>query len=299
MQSLQNYLNTSLEWLSSRGMLVNSDKTYIVRSGPIKQNKAYYAGKDPIKFVSNMRDLGLQFSQDGSYRDQIDIAKNKATRKANWCLRVFKNRSIDFFQTIWKALIRPHLDYGSPVWAPTYQKDITKIEDVLRNFSRRCPAISSYHYWDQLKALKLSSCERRIERYTIIYTFKILRGEVDDPGAFTTRYTNKRGTLLKSTLKIRGTEGLKTVIAGSFGTKAVQLFNSLPRFVREFDGPSTSFKQHLQIYLSDVPDQPRGKSGFNLPQAVIPSSGIRSNSLIYWRCYLETAWPQYPWNSQE
>ena len=196
-------------------------------------------------------------------------------------------------------MIRPHLDYGSPVWAPTYQKDITKIEDVLRNFSRRCPAIADLHYWDRLRALQLTSCERRMERFIILYTFKIIRKEVDDPGAFTTRYTIKRGPLLRNTLKMRGSEGLKTVIAGSFGTKAVQLYNSLPRYVREFDGPSSSLKQHLQIYLSEVPDMPRGKSGLNLPLAVIPGTGIRSNSLIYWRNILEKEWPNYLWNLQK
>ena len=123
-------------------------------------------------------------------------------------LRVFRNRSIDFFRTIWKALIRPHLDYGSPVWAPTYQKDITKIEDVLRNFTRRCPAIAGLHYWDRLRALKLMSCERRMERFIILYTFKIIRKEVDDPGAFTVKYTIKRGLLLRSTLKMTGSQGL-------------------------------------------------------------------------------------------
>merc|ERR1711873_117154 len=147
--------------------------------------------------------------------------------------RDLKNRSIDFFQTVWKALIRLHLDYRSPVWAPTYQKDITKIEDVLRNFTRICPVISGLHYWDRLKALKLMPCERRRERFIILYTFKIIRKEVDDPGAFTTKYTIERGLLLRNTLKMRGSEGLKTVIAGSFGTKAVELYNSLPRFVGE------------------------------------------------------------------
>ena len=125
----------------------------------------------------------------------------------------------------------------------------------------------------------MMSCERRRERFIILYTFKIIRREVDDPGAFTIRYTNMRGLLLRRSLKMIGTPGLKTMIGGSFGTKAVQLFNSLPRFVREYQGPSTSLKQHLQIYLSDVPDMPRGKSGFNLPQAVIPGLGIRSNSI--------------------
>ena len=96
-----------------------------------------------------------------------------------------------------------------------------------------------------------------------------------------------------------GSQGLKTVIGGSFGTKAVQLFNSLPRYVREYNGPSTSLKQHLQIYLSDVPDMPRGKIGLNLPLAVIPGSGIRSNSLTHWRNFLEKEWPKYPWNLQK
>ena len=101
------------------------------------------------------------------------------------------------------------------------------------------------------------SCERRMERFIILYTFKIIRKEVDDPGTFTIKYTIKRGLLLRSTLKMTGSQGLKTVIGGSFGTKAVQLFNS------------------------DVPDMPRGKSGLNLPQAVIPGLGIRSNSLTH------------------
>ena len=103
----------------------------------------------------------------------------------------------------------------------------------------------------------MKSCERRRERFIILYTFKILRNEVDDPGAFTTRHTSKRGLILKSSLKMLGSPGLKTVIGGSLGTKAVQLFNSLPRFIREYHGLSSSLKQYLQIYLSDIPDQPR------------------------------------------
>ena len=67
----------------------------------------------------------------------------------------------------------------------------------------------------------MMSCERRKERFIIIYTFKILRKEVDDPGAFTTRHTSKRGLLPKSSLKMTGSPGMKTVIGGSFGTKEV------------------------------------------------------------------------------
>ena len=279
-------------------MTVNGDKSYTVRCGPLKQDKTYTAGVEPIKYTNSMRDLGLQFASDGSYKDQIAVAKKKASRRANWILRVFKNCSQDFFKQIWKSLIQPHLDYGSPVWAPSCQKDITAIEDVLRRFTRRCPSISHLHYWDRLKKLGLMSSERRRERYIILYTFKILRKEVDDPGCFLVRHSAKRGITLRNTLKLGGKPGLKKVIEGSFGAKAVKLFNSLPRYIREYTGPSSSLKSHLQTYLDEVPDQPRGKSGHNLPQGVIPESGVRSNSLVYWRPFLEKTWKHYPWNAQ-
>ena len=70
-------------------MTVNGDKSYTVHCGPLKQNKTYFVRNEPIKFTSSMRDLGVQFCSDGSYKDQIAIAKKKASRKANWVLRVF------------------------------------------------------------------------------------------------------------------------------------------------------------------------------------------------------------------
>ena len=146
MESLQKYLDLTLSWMEKMGMTVNGDKSYTVRCGPLKQNKTYFAGKEPIKFTSSMRDLGLQFCSDASYKEQIGIASKKASRKANWVLRVFQSRRQDFFKHIWKSLIKPHLDYGSPIWAPNTQKDITAIEDVLRSFTRRCLAVSQYHY---------------------------------------------------------------------------------------------------------------------------------------------------------
>ena len=203
-----------------------------------------------------MRDLGLQFCNDASYKEQIGIASKKASRKANWVLRVFRNHSPDFFKNIWKSLIQPHLDYGCPVWSPSTQKTITVIEDVLRRFTKRCPGISHLHYWDRLKKLGLNSMERRRECYIILYVFKILRKEVDDPGSFTVKHSAKRGLTLRNTLKMAGKPALRRVIEGSFGAKAVKLFNSLPRFIREYQGPSSSIKNYLQIYLSEVPDQP-------------------------------------------
>ena len=37
-------------------------------------------------------------------------------------------------------------------------------------------------YWDQLKSMKMLSLQRRLERYHIIYTWKVLEGLVPDCG---------------------------------------------------------------------------------------------------------------------
>ena len=121
MDSLQKYLDITLNWMEKMGMTVNGDKSYTVRCGPLKQNKTYFAGKEPIKFTTSMRDLGIQFCSEASYKDQIGIEQKKASRKANWVLRVFRNRSPNFFKNIWKSLIQPHLDYGCPIWLPSTQ----------------------------------------------------------------------------------------------------------------------------------------------------------------------------------
>ena len=86
----------------------------------------------------------------------------------------------------------------------------------------------------QTEEIGLNSMERRHERYIILYVFKILRKEVDDPGSFTVKHSAKRGLTLRNTLKLAGKPALRRVIEGSFGAKAVKLFDSLPRFIREY-----------------------------------------------------------------
>ena len=74
MSNLQKYIDLTLGWMSSMGMTVNGDKSYTVRCGPVKQSKTYFVSNELIKFFSNMRDLGVQFAQDGSYNDQVEVA---------------------------------------------------------------------------------------------------------------------------------------------------------------------------------------------------------------------------------
>ena len=78
-----------------------------------------------------------------------------------------------------KSLVRPILEYGNTVWAPCLIKNITRIENVQRRFTKRITAMNNLEYEQRLMALKLPSLEYRRARGDMIETFKIIHGYYD------------------------------------------------------------------------------------------------------------------------
>ena len=84
-------------------------------------------------------------------------------------------------------------------------------------------------YFQRLKALRLYSIERRFERYSIIYMWKIRKGIVINPGI---EWDNNEGSRLGLTAKVpKYTNKLKE---HSFFVKGPKLFNMLPKEIKEF-----------------------------------------------------------------
>ena len=80
--------------------------------------------------------------------------------------------------TLFKSLVLSRLDYGSQLWSPYKAKDISLLESVQRAFTKHFQGMHTYSYADRLSMLKLYSLQRRRDRYTIIYVWKILESIV-------------------------------------------------------------------------------------------------------------------------
>ena len=59
MDNLQKCLDLTLGWMENMGITVDGNKSYTVSFESVKQNRTYYAGKEPTKFTTSMRDLGV------------------------------------------------------------------------------------------------------------------------------------------------------------------------------------------------------------------------------------------------
>ena len=130
---------------------------------------------DPIDTV---KDLGVLVSSDLSWSPHIAAIVTRARGVAAWVLSVFKTRSTDVMLTLYKSMIRSHLEYCCPLWHPSKVSDIELLESVQREFTRKIYGCQSISYWERLKRLGLFSLQRRRERYILICMWRILHGVI-------------------------------------------------------------------------------------------------------------------------
>uniref|UniRef100_A0A8D8TQH5 Reverse transcriptase n=1 Tax=Cacopsylla melanoneura TaxID=428564 RepID=A0A8D8TQH5_9HEMI len=92
---------------------------------------------NPTKQVHTCTDLGITFSNNLSWDKQIEDIRNRSFRKLGMIIRYCKPmQDIDTILTLYRALVRSTMEYGSVLWIPKTKKDIKSIEDVQARFVR-------------------------------------------------------------------------------------------------------------------------------------------------------------------
>jgi len=123
---------------------------------------------DTMYPTNDLRDLGVQVTSELSWSKHVSNITRKGRTVASWVFSVFKTRNTETMLTLYKSLVRSHLEYCCPLWNPSKITDIQLLEGVQRTFTTKTWGVQHLDYWDRLKALNLMSLQRRRERYIII-----------------------------------------------------------------------------------------------------------------------------------
>ena len=122
-----------------------------------------------IEVAEKVKDLGVLFSPSLNWKDHLHKITDTARSMMAWALSVFYSRETLPMLTIYKSLIRCHLEYCCPLWHSNNRGDISEIESVQRTFTAKIQSVKHLTYWERLAKLDLMSLQRRREILTILY----------------------------------------------------------------------------------------------------------------------------------
>ena len=295
-KTLQDDLDKIFIWKTEHNMKFNSDKFEHVSHGRefrsnIEIPRSSYKTDESVevKMKKVVRDLGIEISESSEFTDHINLICKRARDKGAWIFRNLYRRDYEFLSFMWRVYVQPIFDYGCQLWSPSTQSDIRKMEDVLRNFTARAQSTNqdedNYNFWQRISLLNLSSQQRRQERFTIIYIWKIMENLVPNCGLeWESSPRNGRTCIIPRSAKEASTR-VKTLRNSSFQIKGPLLFNCVPLEIRNLSNCSINvFKNRLDCLLNTIPDTPLTQKYFPVPMNRITARP--SNSIIEWVQFL-------------
>ena len=180
---LQADIDRLLEWSTKWNLFFNDTKCKIMHIGKnnplITYTMQNTGGETEVSTISEEKDLGVIFDNALSFETHIQSAINKANQILGIIKRSFDYLSAEVFVHLYKALVRPHLEYGNVIWSPFLKRQSVAIEKVQRRATRLISNIKDLPYEQRLATLKLPSLKYRRFRGDLIQYFKIMTG-IDD-----------------------------------------------------------------------------------------------------------------------
>ena len=177
---LQADLNEINSWTREWLIQLNIDKCKIMHLGRSNPTFNYTinngSSTEPISKTTSERDLGVIMTNDLKANQQVAAACSKANAALGRLRRTFSNFSVRSSRLLYTSLVRPHLEYANSVWNPCRSGDIARLEAIQRRATKSLALqLRPLCYNDRLRALGLTTLEKRRERGDIIQLFKAFK----------------------------------------------------------------------------------------------------------------------------
>lgn len=175
---VQEDIDNIVKWSNDSGLKLNIKKCFSVSFGRHATTRDYEISGLPIPKMNYYKDLGLNVSSPICFNTHVDIIVAKAFTKLGIIKKIFVTKTPKNIIKLYKAFVRPHLEYSSIIWSPYTLSSINNVERVQRRMCRLIPEVRHLSYRQQLGSLGLLSLEARRLRFQLITLFKIYKGQL-------------------------------------------------------------------------------------------------------------------------
>jgi hypothetical protein len=251
---MQNDLEVLMKWTQDWDLPLNEGKCCQLLRAEAGNMERHLGGSGNgiLNRVDTIKDLGIMVNADFQFSDNCTQAAKKARRAFYQLKRTVSSRDPMVFVPLYKAIVRPHLEYCVQAWSPNLEKDKKKLEAVQRLATRSVKGMKGKSYEDRLRHLNLFSLDRRRLRGDLIEAYKMLQGNDAELQALLPR--SNHTTLRGNQLKLAKPRVVTNVRKHFFASRVVNTWNKLPNNVIMSSSVET-FKRELdRIWSKTFPE---------------------------------------------
>lgn len=188
-EALQQTLNNIVTWCTSNAMELNVSKCCVMTfsRGGQRQLLSYNINGACLRREDKIKDLGVMITPTLSPNEHIIHITAKASSLLGFVFRQTKDfKSPHTLVTLYKAMVRPLLEFNSIIWSPYQRGHIESLNKVQTRFIRMLGLRLGFRYFDTPIAMVetqfgMLNLEARRKFLDLQFLFKLVNGHIYCP----------------------------------------------------------------------------------------------------------------------
>ena len=234
-ENLQNDLNTLVDWSNTWQMEFNVKKCAIMQIGTSTRKRAlnYTMKGEPLEIVDHHPYLGVELSNNLKYNLHVDNICKKASSVLGFLKRNLRHCPPKVKERAYQSLVRPKLEYATPIWIPQQKTQQKQVEQVQRKAARfvnnkpynpeRPDSVTS-----MIQEMKWNTLEQRRIWTDVTLMYKVVNQLIAVPTAYQPPLATVRGTRSSHCMKFVPYHCRIHIYQHSFFPRTVYYWNTLP-----------------------------------------------------------------------
>ena len=145
-RSVQSDLDIAFKWSQDWLLKFNINKCAVMHYGSNNKKYPLFIDGNQLIVSENERDLGVLFSTNLKWKNQVITASNKANQMLGRIKKSFAYFDCELLRPFYLTFVRPLLEFAIPVWSPFLNTDCDFIERVQHRATKLAPSIRGMSY---------------------------------------------------------------------------------------------------------------------------------------------------------